>query len=1320
MNLARLAIVLLALCGLGEAAASQRLLFLATGNVPAGKFKVLEASARSAGMSVETRYLEKLPAQVGPELFDGFDAVFIDSYLQDYVRMRLERALPGAKQPLLWLTTAPPSWSGLPDGVAQRLVAYYGNGGRRNFNGFFALLERHFAGRDASDVPPPLVFPKAGIYHPAAPEQVFADAGAYFAWKGIGSPRPPTVGILFHQQYLASEQTGQIDDLVRRIEAAGGVAVAMYAPVMEPGGIARLAGTRDDPAIDVLINTQITLNADTRRVELEALGVPVIQAMAYRRGDAGAWAADPHGVAMMDVPFYFAQAEQAGITDIQVAAATDKSSESLAAIGPQAASMAAKALRLAALRHLPNAKKKLAVFFWNYPAGEKNLSASFLNLPRSLRSALTALAAEGYVTEVPEERALILLLQRLLAPFYRDGELESLLREGLAELFPVARYRVWLESLPAPRREEMLASWGPPERSGMVVRRQGQAYFVVPRLKLGNLVLMPQAPRGERWEDREKAIYHSTKHGPSHFYLAAYLWAREREDGAGFGADALVHFGTHGTQEWLPGKERGLAVDDYPMLAVGDLPVIYPYIVDDVGEAIQAKRRGRALTLSHQTPPLVPGGLHETLTRLHDLLHAYLAQDEGRVKDALRADLSAAVAKQRIDRDLGWGEAQIAARWPEFLDLLHAHLHELAETAQPLGLHSFGGAPATEHRLGTVLMMLGRKFWEASAAPGEEVDEAMVADHTRRQQTAPYRALLRHLVDGEALSVFPPAVQVLLPQAKTWFDALGAQGENAGLVAALQGRHIESSLGGDPIKNPEAYPTGRNLHGFDPSRLPTPQAWSAGKKALEELVAAQTQRGGKVPRKLAFALWSVETMRHQGLLEAQVLWALGVEPQWDSGGRVTGVRLVPREALARPRIDVVLSATGLYRDHFPNLMKHLAEAVRLAADAREADNAVAAHSAAVQAHLVGRGIPESEAQRAAVTRIFASETGRYGTGLDDAALATDTWKGKKEGDRKLAALYLARMQFAYGPDAKRWGEAGPEGINLYAEHLRGTEAAVLSRTSNLYGMLTTDDPFQYLGGIALAVRELDGKAPELFISNLRGAGAGRVEAAANFLAKELATRQFHPGYLKGLMAEGYAGTLEVLDALNNFWGWTAVAREIVRDDQWQEFVEVYVRDKHKLGLQRWFEANNPHAQAQMIERMLEAQRQGYWQTDAATVSELRARYAELARRFDVRSENPHIARFAGFGLAPAAPAASSASQTRASAPPPPPPPVSGLKLEPVARAQLPPHLPSLPLLAFLLLALLAGIFQGWREGRVGAEAWAWPRFSPLRLRSQPS
>ena len=1299
--------VLLAASAAAQAAS---LLFIATSNVPAGKFRQLSEIAKPHGLAVEVRYVHKLPAQIDGGLFRGFDAVFFDTYAQDEVREKLVHALPALTAPHLWLYDAKPAWSGMPDDLAKRLVAYYNSGGRANFDGFFASLAAHLAGRPLSGIPDPVVFPKTAIYHPQAPGLVFPDTAAYFAWK---QPRPeqPVIAIALHQQYIAAMQTAFIDDLIARIEAAGAVALPFYGPMSDPSSLRHMLAPAGKPLAHVLINTQITLNPEGRRRELETLGIPVVQAMPYRRGDEAAWAADPQGVQLMDVPFFLAQAEYAGVSDIQIAAATRKSDDQIVSIAPQAAAVVAKALNLAKLQSKPNADKKLAVMFWNYPPGEKNLSASFLNVPRSLEHTLAVLKAAGYATETPSEPALIGSLQQLLAPFYRDDRIDGLLHSGLAALYPMAAYRQWLDALPAAVRNELMAKYGEPEKSAMAIRRKGESFFVIPRYPLGNVVILPQPPRGEKWEEKEKAIYHSTKAPPSHYYMASYLWVREH-----FGADAIVHYGTHGSQEWLPGKERGLSVYDYPMLAVGDVPVVYPYIADNIGEALQAKRRGRAVILSHQTPPFRPAGLHETLTKIHDLLHAWVNQDEGAVKERLKTDLLAAVKKERIERDLGWSIERAAVEFPTFVDELHNHLHELAEMAQPLGLHTLGRAPDEKHRLATVLLMLGRPFWEAAAAfagaKPEDLDETLIANYDKLPETAPYRLLRAHLVENRPVDSLPAVLREQIDKAKKWYADIGAGNELPALLAALSGRYIPTSYGGDPIKNPDAYPTGRNLYGFDPSRIPTRQAWEAGKAAAENLLAEHRKLTGAAPQKLTLSLWSVETMRHQGILEAQALWLMGVEPVWDAGGRVTDVKLISREALGRPRVDVVLSATGLYRDHFPNVMKQLARAAQLASEAAESDNPVAANSRRIAAELEKQGMSAAAARRAGQTRIFSSETGRYGTGLDDATLATDTWKGKAEGDRKLARLYLSRMQYAYGPDEADWGKTGDElgagrGFNLYAAHLKGTEGAVLSRSSHTYGMLTTDDPFQYLGGIGLAVRYLDGKPPQLYISNLRG-HQGRIEGAAQFMAKELATRNFHPGYIRGLMNEGYSGTLQVLDGMNNFWGWTAVAREVVRDDQWQEFVDVYVKDKHKLGLGQWFERHNPHALAQIIERMLEAARQEYWDADPKVVAELKARYRDLARRYDVRSDNAAFEKFVsldiagGYGLAKAVLPAPALQPPAASAPaepaPLPPPLIKGMRLDKIEKVK--PLSASVSLVSGVILTLLLVMGTGaWRQGR---------------------
>lgn len=1255
-----------------------RVLILATEFVLDGKFQWLGEIAAEHGVEIHQRYVEHLDPPSLAALIEESDLLLLDGPRAADAQ-RLEGALEGleALPPWLLVQASGPRAQGLDEEAAQRLYDYYRNGGETNYR----RLARYLAGRHGGEqeaVPPPIVFPKAGFYHPRLPELVTADLDSYLAALGYADDQAPLIGIVMHQSYIANGMTGPVDDLIARIERHGGVPLALYVSLSEAGELERLLLEDGAPVIDVLVNFQ-AMYQSTRLAEHQALGVPVLQAITWRDGDATHWAADAVGIPTAGVPFYLAMPENAGVTDPLVIAAVEDGTT--VAIPAQMESLARKALNLSRLRRLPNADKRLAIFFYNYPPGEKNLSASFLNVPRSLERVTAGLADAGYAIPPLDEETLIEQGTALLRPFYRDDALDALLERDLAARLPMADYRRWFDALPAHLRNEIIDRWGEPEASPMALTRDGEAYFVVPRIQAGNLVILPQPPRGQRGEAADKAIYHDTQVPLNHFYLASYLYVRET-----FDVDALMHFGTHGSQEWTPGKERGLGIDEYPYLVLGDTPVVYPYIVDNIGEATQAKRRGRATIVSHQTPPFRPAGLHQELMPIHDLIHDYTLLDAGEVKARTREALLAEVGQGDLFKDLGWDLEQAADDFETFQQDLHDYLHALAQQAQPLGLHAFGSPAETKHRLGTVMQMLGEPFYAALAL--DEPDELFVDDYRELTESAPFAFLRRHLLDGEPLPAdADPALATQLERAAGHYADLAAGGELAGLLDALDGRFVTPSYGGDPLRNPDSLPTGRNLYGFDPAKVPTRQAYEAGRAAVEELIEAHRSAHGDYPQKLAFSLWSVETMRHLGILEAQVFHALGVRPQWDRGGRVSGFEVIPAAELGRPRVDVVLSATGLYRDQFPNVMQHLAAAVAAVAALEEPANPLRANAQRLAAELRSRGFAPDEAWELATTRLFSSPTGSYGTGLEDATLASDSW----EEEDKLAELYLSRMQYAFGPDPANWGRK-LDGLNLYARQLDGVEAAVLSRSSNLYGMLTTDDPFQYLGGLSLAVRHVTGTSPELYIANLRDPKRSRYESAARFLAGELQTRQFHPGWIEAMQAEGYAGTLEILDNVNNFWGWQVVDPDVVRDDQWQTFHEVYVEDKYELGLRDWFEAHNPHALAQVIERMLEAARKAYWDADAATLATLSETYRELQETHDVRPASsalePYLEQLAsaGFGLDGAAPAEADAAAGAAA-----PEAVRGQQLAPVPSAEesaFPWHwLLALPLLALFLLGM---------------------------------
>ncbi|MFT3759850.1 cobaltochelatase subunit CobN [Thauera sp.] len=1269
--------------------------------VLAGKFTALGEIGKAAGVDVDALNIDRDDdARIGAALGKA-DLVLIDAPREEDSRRLLERMGPLLeKAEVPWLLSSargPQAGGGLDAAHGQSLHDYYRNGGQRNFAGLFAYVRHHLAGQRGVEVPAPAIYPEAGFYHPDHPDLVVADLEAYRGWLGAErAAGGPTVGIAIHRAYIGNLGMAHVDELVRRIEARGALPLVYFHPATAgAGALDLLYGEDGKPAVDLIVNLQVMYQG-SRREDYLRLGVPVLQALTWRGGDANDWRADPVGVPTSGVPFYLAIPEFAGLTDPLMVAAIEDGDAVL--IPEQADALVDKVFKLIRLRTKANADKRVALMFYNYPEGEKNLSASFMNVPRSLALLTEKLRGAGYAVEPLAEQGMVDAAADMLAPFYRADatrRLDELVSRNLAARLPLADYLAWYDALPDAVRNRVEAHWGAPAADPMLTGAEGERAFVIPRLQLGKLVILPQPPRGRAGEPAEKAIYHDTKVPLTHFYLAAYLYARTQ-----FDADALIHFGTHGSQEWTPGKERGLSIHDDPYLTLGDTPIVYPYIVDNIGEATQAKRRGRATIISHQTPSFAPAGLHEKLMPLHDLLHEYGLLDDGAVKERTITAVVDEAARLNLIEDIGWTTERARADFVPFERELHDWLHALAQTAQPLGLHTFGQAPQAEHRLSTVMQMLGERLYGKLGLADPK--ELFVDDFRKLAESPSYRLLARHLLEGDGQNAAPAAAAgaadagaptadagfaELLAEARSHLDALSAAGEHAGLLAALDGRFIDTQYGGDPVRNPESLPTGRNLYGFDPSRLPTEQAYAAGAEAFAQLLAAHRAQHGSELRKVAFSLWSVEAMRHLGVLEAQAFHALGVKPVWDRFGRISDIQVIPRAELGRPRVDVVLSATGLYRDHFPNVMLHLARAVELVAELDEPDNAVRSNTLALEKRLLEQGFSAEDAREHALTRIFSGESGSYGTGLEDAALATDTW----EDEGKLAELYLQRMQYAFGPTESRWGSK-PAKVNLYAEQLREVEAAVLARSSNLYGMLTTDDPFQYLGGIGLAVRHLGGKSPELYISNLRNADSSKVESAARFLAGELRSRYFHPQWIGAMQQEGHAGTMNVVDTVNNFWGWTAVAPEIVRDDQWQSFFDVYLDDSLDMKMDEWFEQHNPTARAQIAERMLEAARKEYWNTDEQTLRKLVEVYRDAVERLDYQPASSMVGDYvqslaAGFGLGSAGdPAQGEAAGAAA------PAQVTGQVLEQVQAEQGAAPAPWLELLlaALTLLAFAAG------------------------------
>ncbi|AWB65803.1 hypothetical protein C2869_04825 [Saccharobesus litoralis] len=1248
---------------------------------------------------------------VAEKLFAQQDLVIFDAASARFAKRSFEAFLPSIAKvagqtqtkfiALNWLQNKA-AQQGLSETQQNALQTYWKNAGRANLSNMlnfvvFDVLQRKNSNNIA--LVKPIIFPNKGIYHPQQPNLMSESLADYQAWSPSNA-KQLKVALLMQRALIETEQTTVIDETIARLEAKGAYVVPFFFELSPRSGDyshllqSTLADGSKKTEVDLIINFRNIHWANKRKAEFEQFGVPVVQASPYYDGDQKAWEESAEGFSSAMMAFLLVLPESAGVIDPLIVSARNQQTQEVEVIDYQLDFLIERALNYAKLGKKPNAEKKLTTLFW----GDEAMGASFLNVPDSLRTISHRLNAEGYNIEKRDAQFFIDNVDPILNPFYRDFELEALIKDDLAELMPVAEYKQWLATVPQDIVNSINEHWGQPEDNFMVTFRDGQHYFIIPRIRNGNMLIMRQPPRGDN-PDKEQGLYHDTSIPMNHYYLAAYYYARVY-----WQSDAFIHLGTHGTHEYLPGKDRGLSRYDGANLSTGTTPVMYPYIVDDVGEAMQAKRRGNAVTVGHMTPPFAAAGLQGVTADMHELVDQYRHIDTGGVKEKTKQQIIDYCFAENLCDDLNYELAQNNADFDLFLQELHDYLEELAASNQPLGLHSFGELAEQRLIISTLGQMLGNDFLRTASefeqehyqhedghehhdhhdhsdhqeheeghhkhdnwhGENHDVHEELVANHQGEhsdnhddehkdgqdkpkshddindglmhivnedlEHTAGFKTLRDYVVKNGDINDLTDELQPFVELAKTYYAGITGIKELDSLVAGLNGKFISVKNGGDPVRNPESLPTGFNLIGFNPSRLPTKAAYEQGSELAEEVIANYYKKHGEYPDKLAFSLWSVEAMRHYGVLESQALRAMGIRPKWSPDGRVVGTEIIPYQELNRPRVDVVLSATGLYRDAFPNVIEMLAKTIKELSELKEQGNSIWQNSLKVQQQLQDEGVAEDEAVYLSSVRIFSNSFGDYGSGVDDPIMASDTW----QTDKKIADNYLATMGKHFGVDKSRWGQ---EIDNLYAKQLSGTDVAIFSRSSNLYGMITSDDPFEYFGSLALAVRNIDGKSPEMMISNLRNTKRAKMELAADMMSKELRTRNFHKRWIAEMQKEGYSGALTMAGALNNFWGWQVVDPNVVRNDQWDEFADIYVNDKLEMGLDEWFEDVNPKALTRMMERMLEAERKEYWDTDPERLKQIVEKYIEMIEKYDIIVMNDAVKEYAnelaeGFGLQP--------------------------------------------------------------------------------------
>ncbi|KUO10237.1 cobaltochelatase subunit CobN [Streptomyces sp. DSM 15324] len=1173
-------------------------------------------SARAADGPVPYRFANpaRLALEDLPALLDGVDLVVVrllgglrawqDGLDLLFADGRPVVVLTGEQAPDAQLMAA----STVPVGIAAEAHAYLAHGGPANLEQLARFL---------SDT---VLLTGHGFESPApAPTWGPLPRGAQLA-------DGPTIAVLYYRAHHMSGNTAFVHALCDAVEGAGGRSLPLYVASLrapEPELIEELR------AADAIVTTVLAAGG-TRPAEasaggddeswdagaLTSLDVPILQALCLTSSRSD-WDANDEGVSPLDaasqiavpefdgrlitVPFSFKEIDADGLP-------------AYVADPERSARVAGIAVRHARLRHIPPVAKRLALVLSAYPTKHSRIgNAVGLDTPASAVVLLRRLRDEGYDFGGADVPGLASgdgdeLIRALIEAGGHDQD--WLTEEQLARnpvRIPAADYRRWFATLPEELRTAVEQHWGPAPGEMFVDRsRNKDGDIVLAALRFGNLLILIQPPRG--FGENPIAIYHDPDLPPSHHYLAAYRWIATSDSEGGFGADAMIHLGKHGNLEWLPGKNAGLSAACGPDAALGDLPLIYPFLVNDPGEGTQAKRRVHATLVDHLVPPMARADSYGDIARLEQLLdeHAQIAAMDPAKLPAIRAQIWTLIQAARLDHDLGLDDRPDDDGFDDFLLHVDGWLCEIKDAQIRDGLHVLGNPPAGTDRVNLVLAILrARQIWGgATALPGLRealgLDESAATRTTADEAEDRARALVQAMEDAgwdpaavptehgeQVAAILEFAAREVVPR----LAATTAEIDHT--VHALAGGFVPAGPSGSPLRGlVNVLPTGRNFYSVDPKAVPSRLAWETGQALADSLLERYRTDNGDWPTSVGLSLWGTSAMRTAGDDVAEALALLGIRPVWDDASRrVTGLEPIPYEESGRPRIDVTLRISGFFRDAFPHTIGLLDDAVCLAASLDEpADvNHVRAH---VQADLA-----EGGDERRATTRIFGSRPGTYGAGLLQLIDSRD-WRT----DADLAEVYTVWGGYAYGREL----DGRPARDEMETAYKRIAVAAKNTDTRE-HDIADSDDYFQYHGGMVATVRALRGTAPEAYIGDSTRPETVRTRTLVEETSRVFRARVVNPRWIEAMRRHGYKGAFELAATVDYLFGYDATTG-VVADWMYDKLTETYVLDPtNREFLQR----ANPWALHGIAERLLEAESRGMWEKpDPAVLEELRQVYLE--------------------------------------------------------------------------------------------------------------
>ncbi|MGB6578224.1 MAG: cobaltochelatase subunit CobN, partial [Streptosporangiaceae bacterium] len=1162
--------------------------------------------------------------------------------------------------------------STVPAGVATEALGYLSEGGPENLRELARFLsDTIFLTGEGFDPPRPM--PAYGI-HQLPSSVIVASSGRYSPVSGHDHEEPPVVAVVFYRAHELSGNTAFVDTLCAALAEHGAKPLPIFCGSLRrdslggdspggdspggdsPGGAGAGLAALLAPAQAVITTvlaaggaaaSDATSEGDWDPGMLASLDVPVLQGLCLT-GSRAQWEASNAALAPIDAAMQVAIPEFDGRLITVPFSFKEEGPDGIpryAADPERAARLAGIAVRHARLAAAPNAAKRVAIMLSSYPTKHARVgNAVGLDTPASAVALLRAMREAGYDLGdgFPEDGDT--LIHTLIAAGGHDTEwlTEDQLRAAPARV-PLAAYLRYFDHLPNDLASSIRTHWGAPP--GGLYTDEESGDIVLACLRFGHVVLMIQPPRG--FGENPVAIYHDPDLPPSHHYLAAYRWLAED-----FGADAIVHLGKHGTLEWLPGKGLGLSAGCAPDAVLGDLPLVYPFIVNDPGEGTQAKRRAHAVIVDHLVPPMARADTYGEMAKLEQLLDEYAtvaALDPDKLP-ALRVQIWSLIETAHLHHDLGVDAQPGSAEFDEFVLHIDGYLCEVKDAAIRDGLHILGAAPAGEALVNLVLVILrAPQLWSArwGALPGlraalglPEGAPAPSAPPTPsvRTETDHYERLARELIEAIATTNWdvthaPEIASRILSNAPAVADldlsaVSGATtpetadkspgpiqqvarvlefactelvprlnattGEIDAVLHALDGGYVPAGPSGSPTRGlVNVLPTGRNFYSVDPKAIPSQTSFQTGLALADSLLARHLADEGEYPRCVGLTVWGTSAMRTQGDDIAEVLALIGCRPQWDEASRrVTGFEIVPLAELGRPRIDVTLRISGFFRDAFPHVIALLDDAIGAVAALGEPpeSNYLRAHALADQARHGD--------WRRATTRIFGSKPGAYGAGLLPLIDARN-WRD----DADLAEVYAVWGGYAYG--------RGLDGVNARPD-MEGAFRRIAVAAKNIdtreHDIADSDDYFQYHGGMVAMVRSLTGRNPAAYIGDSAVPDAPKTRTLAEETRRVFRSRVVNPRWIAAMRRHGYKGAFELAATVDYLFGYDATAG-VVPDWMYEQLAASYVFDEETRS---FMQRSNPWALRGITERLLEAASRGLWESpDAKTLDHLRQVYLDM-------------------------------------------------------------------------------------------------------------